>query len=89
MNWINQGCRLWNPAWFFHCCLFLSHSIQQQESLINLLKVFCKLSLCSPKPYRNVETVLGEIEKSGFDCFAQQRGPQWAEALKTTPHWRM
>ena len=32
---------------------------------------------------RNVETVLGEVEKSGFYCFAQQRGPQWAKAPKT------
>lgn len=32
---------------------------------------------------KNVETVLGEVEKSGFYCFAQQRGPQWANAPKT------
>ena len=43
-----------------------------------------KLGLCSPVLNRNVEIrVLGEVEKRSFYCFARQRGPQWANALKT------
>ena len=26
---------------------------------------------------------MGDVEKSSFYCFARQRGPQWANALKT------
>ena len=42
-----------------------------------------KLGLYSPMPTRNRERVLGEVKRSSFYCFARQRGPQWANALKT------
>ena len=29
------------------------------------------------------DRVSGEVEKGGFNCFARQRGPYWANALKT------
>ena len=45
--------------------------------------VLLKLGLCLLVPNRNAETVLGEIEKSSFYCFARQRGPQWANAMNT------
>ena len=44
-----------------------------------------KLGLCPPMPNRNTETVLGEREKDSFYCFARQRRPQQAKALKTLP----
>ena len=42
-----------------------------------------KLGLCSPMINRNMERVLDEVEKRSFNCFARQRGAQWAKALKT------
>jgi len=47
------------------------------------LMVLLKLGLCLLVPNRNAETVLGEVEKSSFYCFARQRGPQWANAMNT------
>ena len=29
---------------------------------------------------------MGDVEKSSFYCFARQRGPQWANALKIVIH---
>ena len=42
-----------------------------------------KLDLSSPMLTRNRERVLGEVKRCSFYCFARQRGPQWANALKT------
>ena len=39
--------------------------------------------LFSGAEYKNRDSVLGEVEKSSFNCFAKQRGPQWAPVLKT------
>ena len=50
---------------------------------MNKKQVLPKLGLCSLVLNKNVETVLGEVEKSSFYSFARQRGPHWANALKT------
>jgi len=39
--------------------------------------------LFSGAEYKNRDSVLGEVEKSSFNCFARKRGPQWAHVLKT------
>ena len=61
------------------CNLTSHHHPTTSPSLMVLLK----LGLCLLVPNRNAETVLGEVEKSSFYCFARQRGPQWANAMNT------
>ena len=46
-------------------------------------ELLAKLSLSPLVPSRNSETVMGEGEKDSFYCFARQRKPQQANALKT------
>ena len=64
---------------YAQCNLISHHHPTTSPSLMVLLK----LGLCLLVPNRNAETVLGEVEKSSFYCFARQRGPQWANALNT------
>ena len=42
-----------------------------------------KLSLCSPVLNRNADTEFWVKQKIIVYCFARQRGPQWANALRT------
>jgi len=44
-----------------------------------------KPSLCPVVLNRNVETVFGEGEKNSLYCFAGQKRPPQANALKTVP----
>ena len=53
------------------------------QDLVQIMSLLPKLGLCSTVPNRNTERLLGEVYKSSFYCFARQRGPQWANALKT------
>ena len=49
-------------------------------------KMLLKSGLCLPMPNRDVETEFGVKEKkNSFYCFARQRRPQQANALKTVP----
>ena len=48
----------------------------------------CTLFVAETQPLftggkENGDRVLGEVEKSSFYCFAQEKGLQWANSLKT------
>ena len=52
-----------------------------------ILYVLLKLHLCLSLPNRNAEAEFWVKEKKIAYCFARQKGPQQANALKTVPPW--
>ena len=48
----------------------------------HLSQLLLNMASVHPKQ-KHGDRVLGEVAKNSFNCFARQRGPQWANALKT------